>query len=324
MAEAAPVLDIPAQTVPIPSTISPQAQAFLAFATRRLAERAEEPDGGGLAASAEAALQSLRRRAEGFRGEVETIDLGEDAKLYRIVPAGRDAARASLAYLDVHGGGFISGGGEMCRVLAQLRAMEQVVEVWAVDYRLAPAHPHPAALDDCMAAYRHVLGLRAPEKLVVAGASAGGNLAAAMLLRARDEGLPLPAALLLLTPVTDMTGAGDTRVTNRHLDVTLAGGEDVLSLYLGQGDPLSPYLSPVLGDFAKGWPPTLLSSGTRDLLLSDTVRMHRALRRAGVRAELHVTEAGPHGGFMGSAPEDHELIAECRRFCDEAWGIQRP
>jgi acetyl esterase/lipase len=321
MAEAAPVLEIPAQIVPIPSTISPQAQAFLAFATRRLAERANDPDGGGLAANAEAALQSLRRRAEGFSGEVETIELGAEAKLYRIVPDGRDAARADLAYFDVHGGGFVSGGGEMCRVLAQLRAMEQGVEVWAVDYRLAPAHPYPAALDDCMAAYRHVLDLRAPEKLVVAGASAGGNLAAAMLLRARDEGLPLPAALLLLTPVTDMTGAGDSRVTNRYLDVTLAGGEDVLSLYLGQGDPLSPYLSPVLGDFTKGWPPTLLSSGTRDLLLSDTVRMHRALRRAGIRAELHVTEAGPHGGFMGSAPEDHELIAECRRFCDEAWGV---
>jgi epsilon-lactone hydrolase len=143
-----------------------------------------------------------------------------------------------------------------------------------------------------------------------------------MLLRARDEGLPLPAALLMLTPGVDMTGAGDTRVTNRWHDVNLyGGGGDGPSAYTGTADPKHPYLSPVYGDFTKGWVPTLLSSGTRDLLLSDTVRMHRALRRAGVSAELHVTEAGCHGGFMGTAPEDMELMGECKRFCDAAWKI---
>jgi len=319
MTEAAPALQVPAQSVPIPSTISPQAQGFLAFATQRNAARGDAPV--DMDAGAQAALAMLRPRAEGFAGELETIDLGNGASLYRITPANRPADRREVAYLDIHGGGFVTGGGEMCRILAQLRAIELGVEVWAVDYRLAPEHPYPAALDDCLAAYRHVLGKVTADKLVVAGGSAGGNLAAALLLRARDEGLPLPAGLILMTPVTDMTGAGDTRVTNRYLDVTLNGGGDVLALYCGNGDPQHPYLSPVLGSFAESWPPTLLSSGTRDLLLSDTVRMHRVLRRAGVRAELHVTEAGPHGGFMGSAPEDHELIAECRRFCEEAWGL---
>ena len=88
-------------------------------------------------------------------------------------------------------------------------------------------------------------------------------------------------------------------------------------------DPSNPYLSPLFGDFSKGWPPSLLTTGTRDLLLSDTVRMHRALRRAGVQAELHVVEASPHGGFMGAnAPEDAEIIAECRRFVRQAWGLE--
>ena len=91
--------------------------------------------------------------------------------------------------------------------------------------------------------------------------------------------------------------------------------------YAAATDLAHPYLSPVHGDLAKGWPPTLLSSGSRALLLSDTVRMHRAIRRAGVRADLHVIEAGPHGGGMGTAPEDREIMAECRRFCEEAWGI---
>jgi acetyl esterase/lipase len=145
------------------------------------------------------------------------------------------------------------------------------------------------------------------------------------MLRARDEGLPLPAALLLLTPALDLTLAGDTLVTNRFLDVNLYGGVTYLPTYAGIENPAHPYVSPLFGDLTKGWPPTLLMSGTRDLLLSDTVRMHRALRRAGVRAELHVTEAGPHGGFMGAgAPEDAEIMAECRRFIFSGWGLKSP
>ena len=88
-------------------------------------------------------------------------------------------------------------------------------------------------------------------------------------------------------------------------------------LYAGGHDMAHPYLSPVFGDFAAGFPPTILVSGTRDMLLSPTVMMHRALRRAGVDAELHVFEAMPHGGLSGSSPEDHELQAEIARFLKE-------
>ena len=313
-------LPVPAQTIPVPSSISPQAQAFLTAATQRItASNGADPDHTG---ARDGVLQMLQQRAAGFRGTIETTELGHGAKLYRVNPEGRTGRRAQVAYVDIHGGGFVAGGGEMCRTLAQLRAMENGVEVWAIDYRLAPQWRYPAALDDCMAAYHRILSVHRAADLVVAGSSAGGNLAAALMLRARDEGLSQPAALILLTPALDMTGAGDTRETNKYLDVTLyGGGGDGPDSYAAGSDPQLPYLSPIHGDLAKGWPPTLLASGTRDLLLSDTVRMHRALRRVGVRAELHVIEAGPHGGFMGSAPEDHELIAECRRFCDEAWGI---
>jgi acetyl esterase/lipase len=273
-------------------------------------------------AAAEAALQMLRPRAAGFKGTCATISLPAGAKLYRVTPDGRSGKRAEVAYLDIHGGGFTSGGGEMCQVLAKLRASDLGVEVFAVDYRLAPDHPFPAALDDTMAAFREVLRHVAPKRLMVAGSSAGGNLAAALLLRARDEDLPMPAGLLLLTPATDLEGIGDTHETNRFLDVSLyGGGGEGPAAYAGKADKQHPYLSPVYGSFTRDWPPTLLASGTRDLLLSDTVRMHRALRRAGVSAELHITEAGPHGGFMGTAPEDQELLVECKRFCDAAWGI---
>lgn len=210
----------------------------------------------------------------------------------------------------------------MCRIGGILRAMSFGAQVFAIDYRLAPEHRYPAALDDVMAGYREVLNRVAPADLVVGGASAGGNLAAALLLRAQGEGLPLPAGLILNTPATDLTGAGDSRVTNRFLDLSLYGdaGEGP-NAYARDADPRDPLLSPVYGTFPPDWPPTLLTTGTRDLLLSDTVRFHRALRRSGLAADLHVTEAGIHIGFMGSAPEDREIMAECGRFCEEAWGM---
>src|SRR2546423_11445022 len=140
-----------------------------------------------------------------------------------------------------------------------------------------------------------------------------------MILRARDEGLALPAAAVLLTPEADLTESGDTFHTNAGIDTMLRGGTPQRLLYAGAHDLAHPYVSPLFGNFTKGFPPTLLASGTRDLYLSNTVRMHRALRAAGVPAELHVVEAAPHGGFLGLAPEDHELLREVRRFIDAHW-----
>ena len=315
-------LHLPAQTIPVPKSISPQAQAFLAAAARRIAAQSQ-PGGKGedIAAQAAAVVAHLRPAAERFQGEFKTIELPGGAKLYRVTPADRPGRRAEVAFLDIHGGGFVAGGGEMCRLLAKLRAMDYGVEILSVDYRLLPQHPYPAPLDDCLAAYREALKYYQPSSLAVGGASAGGNLAAALLLRARNEGLPLPASLLLQTPALDMTRSGDTYQTNRFLDVTLYGlGDDGLGY--GAGHELrDPYISPLFGSLSPGWPPTILTTGTRDLLLSDTVRMHRALRRAGVKADLLLTEAGPHGGFMGQAPEDAEILAECRRFIYAAWGL---
>lgn len=320
-------LHVPAQVIPPPNSLSPQARAFLANAAKRIAaaSAAAKPAGGSSDQKDEAAaaLQILRPMASRFQGTAETIELPHGAKLYRMTPATREGRRAEVVYFDIHGGGFTAGGGEMCQVLAKLRAADYGVVVYAVDYRLAPEHPYPAALDDVMAAYKAILAQHSAANLIVGGSSAGGNLAAALMLRARDEGLPRPIALLLLTPGLDMTRSGDTYRTNRYLDVNLHGGaEGGPSSYAGTADLKQPYLSPIYGEIDKAWPPTILVSGTRDLLLSDTVRMHRAIRRAGVTAELHVTEAGPHGGFMGTAPEDLEIMGECRRFMYAAWGVQ--
>jgi acetyl esterase/lipase len=224
-----------------------------------------------------------------------------------------------FAYIDLHGGALVFGGGDACRMSAQIEAEKHCVRCYGVDYRMPPDHPYPAALDDCLTAYRYVLERHSPNNVIIGGRSAGGNLAAAMLLRGRDEGLPMPSALVLLSPELDLTESGDSFEVNRMVDVVLP--DSLMScnhLYAGGADLAHPYLSPLFGDL-DGLPPTFLQTGTRDLFLSNAVRMHRKLRRANIAVELHVFEGMPHGGFSGEAPEDLELIQEVKRFVRSRW-----
>jgi epsilon-lactone hydrolase len=252
-------------------------------------------------------------RVEGLGMTVESRILG-DVPVFVVAPEDRVAHSDDPVYLDIHGGAFIAGSGEACRIMAQIGAGQVGIPTWSVDYRMPPAYPYPAALDDCLAVYRHLLASHPPDHILVGGSSAGGNLAAALVLRARDEGLPLPAGLVLLSPEADLTESGDSFHTNLGVDSVLAGSlASSIGLYAGESDLRNPYLSPLFGEFAPPFPRTFLQSGTRDLFLSNTVRMHRRLRSAGIDAELHVFEAMPHGGFFGS-PEDEELAVEIRRF----------
>ena len=134
----------------------------------------------------------------------------------------------------------------------------------------------------------------------------------------RDRNLPLPAGLVLLTPEIDLTESGDSFRTNALLDTSLKGPmPNANAVYAGGHDLTDPYLSPLFAEMA-GLPPTLIQTGTRDLFLSNSVLMHRKLRKAGVEAELHVWEAMPHGGFgpfgAGDAPENSEIDDEVQRF----------
>ncbi|WCM27486.1 alpha/beta hydrolase [Sphingomonas sp. QA11] len=312
--------------VPFPRSISAEAQAAL----RRLVREdgvplnslhvMPPPDDHEAWLSMKAAVDlhyatAVKELAGSLRSSVETIGLG-DATVHVATPEA--VTFADGAYIDLHGGALIFGGGEACRAGARMQADQHGVVCYGVDYRTPPEHPYPAALDDCMVTYRHVLDHHRPEDIVIGGRSAGGNLAVAAVLRARDEGLPLPAALVLLSPEVDLTESGDSFNVNRTVDVVLPGS--LMSsnlLYAGGADLAHPYLSPLFGDF-QGFPPTFIQSGTRDLFLSNAVRMHRLLRRARVSTELHIFEAMPHGGFMG-APEDKELAEEVARFVKEQW-----
>ena len=216
-------------------------------------------------------------------------------------------------FIEIHGGALCLGGGDAAWMASAAAAIGRDGVTWAPDYRMPPVHPFPAALEDLLVVYRAALEAVGPQRVVVSGLSAGGNLAAALLIRAKDEGLPMPAALVLLTPEVDLTESGDTFVTNDGIDNVLSSLMPINVMYAAGEDLSHPYISPLFADVT-GFPPTLLQSGTRDLFLSNTVRMHRNLLHAGVTAELHVFEAMPHGGFTGAAPEDAELRAEVRRF----------
>jgi acetyl esterase/lipase len=312
-------LRLEAREIPIPAHISQPARDFLALAG--MAPGVPEPEGTTQQEWDAAAAGWNDRIMPGIEAMLtqipiapETVTIGA-CQVHIATPPGLPAACARYAFLDIHGGGLVFGAGRFARAMAVFRAASLGCRVFSVDYRVPPAHPYPAALEDCLGVYRHLLARHAPAEIAVSGLSAGGNLAAAMLLRARDEGHALPAAALLLTPELDLTESGDSFHTNRTIDVALPNGlPRANALYANGQDLAHPYISPLFGDFEQGFPPTFLQTGTRDLFLSNTVRMHRALLRARQTAELHVWEAMPHAGFGGASPEDVEMQTAMRDF----------
>lgn len=301
---------------PVPSTVSAQARDWLAVEGVELSF----PAAGDTEAWLELAEQANRSTARRFPIDepavhVEDLDV-DGTTVYAARPRAVEASADEPVFLWMHPGGLLVGGGQACRATTARTALSTGVLTWGLDYRLPPLHPYPAALDDALTVYRRLVRDRGPSRVFVGGDSAGGNIAAALLLRARDVGLPMPAALVLNSPQVDLLEAGDTFQTLGGLDKGLRSLRETNALYAAGADLREPYLSPVLGDLS-GFPPTFLCSGTRDVFLSNTVRMHRNLRAAGVRAELHVFEAMPHGGFGGDSPEDREAAAEQRQFMIE-------
>jgi acetyl esterase/lipase len=301
---------------PIPTSVSEQAQQFLSAPYVQRQERPTLDDTEGWIRQIEEGDRFLLERF-GSRQLPVLVDDTEIAGVHTFVirAEGARAGPETPIYLDIHGGALIMGGGPVCRLMGSATALVNRMITWAVDYRMPPHDPYPAALDDCVSVYRALLQERSPLDIFVGGASAGGNLAAALLVRAKGEGLPMPAGLVLISPEVDLTESGDSFQVNLGVDNVLTGSLMQTNLLYAAGHDLSdPYLSPLFGDVT-GFPPTFIQAGTRDLFLSNAVRMHRKLRLAGVDAELHVFEAMPHGGFAG-APEDVEVSLEMKRFLD--------
>lgn len=309
---------IPEHHVPIPSTISPEAQAFLAHTapiggTPLPLTRDDHASWRSFRELGDQGMLALTRPyAQQYPAEVVTHELSA-GKLYEITPHSLRPERDHQAILFVHGGGWICGGGEAAIYTAMQMAGLARTRVFSVDYRLVPEYSFPAPVEDVLEAYRLLLGRFAPECIAMYGPSAGANLVPAAILMGRDQGLPLPAACALHSCPSDVGFNGDSIYTNFMVDTVLREREAWGEFYANGHDPKDPLLSPVHADLSKGFPPTILTSGTRDLLLSHTVLFHRALRRAGVKAELHIWEAMTHAPFFG-APEEVEFYDELVGF----------
>ncbi len=228
----------------------------------------------------------------------------------------RPASRADRHVLYLHGGGYRVGSAVTYRHFTWRMADAARARVLIIDYRLAPEHPFPAALDDALAAYRWLLANGARE-IVVMGDSAGGGLSLALLMRLRDAGLPLPQAAVALSPWTDLALSGPSLTENAARDPMINAGDmpQAAADYLAGADPRDPYASPLYGDTA-GLPPVLVQVGSDEVLRDDAVRMADKLCAANPRSELQIWPLMPHvfQAYAPVMPEARRAIAEIAAF----------
>lgn len=199
--------------------------------------------------------------------------------------------------LYFHGGSFALGSPATAMVLTAHLVRRTGMRAISLDYRLAPEHPFPSGLQDCLAGYRELLAQGVdPRELVLAGDSAGGSMVVGTLLQARDAGLPLPAAAVCFSPGVDQTGTGESMRTKEGVDpfFTAAGLAASGRRYLAGADPTDPLASPAVHADLTGLPPLLLQVGTDELLLSGSVRLAERARDAEVDVVLDITAGVPH------------------------------
>lgn len=222
--------------------------------------------------------------------------------------------------LHLHGGGYYGGMHNGYRDVAALyNEVSRGMDVLTLDYRLAPEHPFPAALEDAVEAYQW--GLEQgydPKKIFVAGDSAGGGLALALCLYLRDHEMPLPKGIITMSAWTDLTKSGESYKENFDIDPMFGGTKDSLVYmdgYYKGSDPENPYISPVMGEY-HGFPPILMQVGEYEMLLSDTVTVADKARQAGVTVKEHIYKGMFHDFQMGMLmyPEAKEAWVEVGRF----------
>jgi monoterpene epsilon-lactone hydrolase len=315
--------EVPARLLPVPDTVSPAMQAIIAQPLDPSFNVAPETTAEWKARVAKAALITIAalphlRTALDVTVEPATM---AGVKTFTITPRSMPPENQDRVLLHLHGGVRVLNPGEAGTREAILMAGLARFRVISVDYRMPPDFPFPAALDDAMAVYREMLKTVPAARIGIFGCSAGGSLTLTTLLRAKTEGLPMPGAIAPGTPTVDLSKTGDTLFTNVQVDNVLGTQDGFIRatalLYANGRDLKDPLLSPIYGD-VRGFPPTILTSGTRDLYLSNTVRMHRKLRAAGVEAVLQVWEGQSHAQYLAdvTAPETREYHAEVARFFD--------
>jgi len=308
------------RVIPMPPTLSPKAQKWLAS----LADRKPGPDS---LAAIRAATDDWRKKDSAEARSIYPVNVEEtsiaDVRTDIITPITTPAPNQNRVLINLHGGGFISDSGSLIEGIPIANLTK--TKVVSVYYRLAPEYPFPAAVDDVVAVYRELLKTYKPGSVGIFGTSAGAILTCEVAVRLKQLGLPLPAALGIFSAHADFSRSSDSRAL-----FTLEGLPGRLevpdpkrtphSQYPGNTDPRDPVLSPIFADL-HGMPPSLLVTSTRDLLLSDTALFQLALLRAGNDAQLVVFEALPHAfWYHFQLPETKEALQLMADFFDRKVG----
>jgi len=327
VAPASGAREVVAKTIAVPSGVSPQMQAIIGQPYNPNWNVSPKNATEWKALIDKAAADTIKtlpaiREALGVTVEPTVI---AGVKAYIVTPATIAPRNRRRLLINVHGGAYVLAPGEAGTKEAIELAGYGGYKVIAVDYRMPPDSPYPAAMDDAMAVYRAALTMAPARDIGIFGSSTGGGMTLAMVLRAKQEGLPLPGAIAPGTPWAELTRAGDTYATNEYVDNVLVSDSGFLHsaalLYANGRDLTDPQLSPLNGDFT-GFPPAIITSGTRDLFLSNAVRVHRKLRAAGVDAVLQVFEGQSHNQYSRdiNAPETQDYNLEIARFFDRHLG----
>jgi acetyl esterase/lipase len=319
-AQQFPPRSIPARSIPVPDDVSPQLRKAIAqpvsphdAPSPKTAEewrRFIRPIDENEAKLASALAQKLHVSVE-----PATI---AGVPVFHVRPEHIPDRNQGRLLMHVHGGAYVLFGGRAATTEAVLVAHYAGMQVVSVDYRMPPAAPFPAAIDDSVAVWKELIKAHNPRSTGLFGTSAGGGLTLATVLKLKELREPLPGALLAGTPWADLTKTGDTESTNEWIDDLLVKYQGSLEasarLYAGSHDLKEPLLSPVYGDLS-GFPPAVLLSGTRDLFLSDTVRVHQKLLHAGVEAQLLVLEGQSHAQYLDDdIPESQAAMREVAEF----------
>ena len=304
-----------ARVVPMPSTVSPEAQKYLDGLNHRnntgpesLEVRRKRTDEWRAKQSAEA------KRLFPVKVE-ETTTAGVRTDI--ITPLDTPAANRDRVLINLHGGGFNSDSGSLIEGVPIANLAK--IKVFSVYYRLAPENPFPAAVDDVVAVYKELLKTYKPEKIGIFGTSAGAILTGEVTSQLKKSGLPLPGALGMFSTLADSSRPSDSREIYALEGLPgrlepIDPNKPPTNPYVGSTDPKDPVLSPIYADL-KGWPPSLLVTSTRDLLLSDTAMFHLALTKAGVDAQLLVYEALPHAfWYHYELPETTDTLNRMAKF----------
>lgn len=226
-------------------------------------------------------------------------------------------AQPKRTVLYFHGGGYFFCGLETHRPTCAYMARTAQARVLSVDYRMAPEHVFPAAVDDAVAWWKELLRQGAkPDEVVFAGDSAGGGLALACLVASRDQGLPLPAGAVLFSPWSDLSCSGETMKTLAKADVMFNAEllPEAAAMYLGDKPADTPLASPLFADL-RGLPPLMIHASKHEILLADSTRLHANAQKAGVKSELHLKAKMPHvWPTMLMLPEARQTLKACGEF----------